>query len=188
MGKNLLVGRLLWSLLQSQGRGQNKCGKGVEGDHLAMVDAVLIMGVLDLVHYPGHAPPVIHRVQEVDTDQGPTLLLQDGEVTILFPLVEGMQITLNHPEVLLVSEMVREVDKYILPVMIMLMTTITMEMEMEMEMDIMTSLHLKGRMHELIGGHLLVEHQDLLRGPDPALLMRPPDMVDDFSLGKHGSR
>lgn len=52
----------------------------------------------------------------------------------------------------------------------------------------LASLHLKGRMHELIGGHLLVEHQDLLRGPDPALLMRPPDMVDDFSLGKHGSR
>lgn len=72
---------------------------------------------------------------------GPTLLLQDGEVTILFPLVEGMQITLNHPEVLLVSEMVREVDKYILPVMIMLMTTITMEMEMEMEMDIMNKLN-----------------------------------------------
>lgn len=185
MGKNLLVGRLPWSLLQSQGRGQNKCAKGLEGDHLAMVDDVLIMVVLDLDQYPDldHAHPIILQVQEVDTDQGPTLLLRDGEGTILFPLVEGMKTSPGHQEVLLVSEMVKGVGKYILRVLIMLMVMVTMRMEM----DIMTSLHLKGRMHEVIGGlllvegRLLVEHQDPHRGPVLALLMHHHDTVDDFS-------
>lgn len=176
MGKNLLVGRLLWSLLQSRGRGQNRCVKGVEGDHLAMVDGVLIMGVLDLVQCLDHAPPIVLQVQ-VDIDQGHTLLLRDGEATILFPPIGVMQTTPDHQEVLLASEMVRGVIKYILQVMIMLVLTITMEMEM----DIMTSLHLKEGMHELTGGLLLVEHQGLLRGPDPALLMLHQDMVDEFS-------
>ena len=45
----------------------------------------------------------------------------------------------------------------------------------------LASLHLKERMHELTGGLLLVEHQGLLPGPDPALLMLHQDMVDEFS-------
>lgn len=36
MGKNLPVGRLLWSLLQSRGRGQNRCAKEVEGSLFAL--------------------------------------------------------------------------------------------------------------------------------------------------------
>lgn len=59
----------------------------------------------------------------------------------------------------------------------------------------LASLHLKERMHELIGGglllvegRLLVEHQDPLRVLDPALRMHHQDMVDDFSLRKHGRR
>ena len=78
----------------------------------------------------------------------PILLLQDGEATILFPLVEGMQITPDRREVLLVSEMERGVDKYILQVMIMLM--VLMSMEMEMEMDIMSKLVLWLRMLSFI--------------------------------------
>ena len=66
---------------------------------------------------------------------GHTLLLRDGEATILFPPIGVMQNTPDHQEVLLVSEMVRGVIKYILQVMIMLVVTITMEMDIMSKLD-----------------------------------------------------
>lgn len=150
MGKPSLEGRYQWLLLQSRGKGQRRCAKGLglEGQDQDMGNDVhLIMDVLDLVLYPVHALPAIHQVQEADTAQGPTLLPQSGVMTTLFPQVEGMQTNQDRLEVLHESETAITVAGHILLVMTMLQSKI----------QIMTgNLHTSLRTCRAIGagGHL----------------------------------
>lgn len=127
----------------------------------------------DLVQFQDHAPPhAIALVQEVDTIQGPILLPQEGEVTILFRL-DRVGCILGLQELLLWSEKVSKSAGHILQVMAM--PQIIMQ-----PMDMMRNLFMALRRHETSGGPLHVEHQGRPLGHDQGLLICLLDMTDEM--------
>lgn len=174
MGRYLLGGRYLWSLLQRLGKGLRICAEelGLEVLQALEEDDHRTTNVLALV--PVLAPHDILQVPEVDIVQGPTLLPQEGEVTTPFPLKERMvldhQETLHHK-----NEMLITFGGHIPQVMITLL--------IEMTMGMAKNLDTIPRMNVLGGGPHQDEHQDhlLKLGPGlgPGLLICRPAAADE---------
>jgi len=165
MGRYLLGGRYLWLLLQRLGKGLKRCAEELvsEGLHQDTEVGALITDGLGLAQYHVHVLHLTPLVLEVVIAQGPSLLLQDIELTTPFLKMKGMQTTRDQQEKIQSSEIVAVVVGRIL----IGMTLIRLAMVIGMPRKLHTIL----MKHDHDGGLHLNVHQDHFLALDLGLLI-----------------